>query len=107
MFVNGLGRGAVVISDSNFDDESEPAMVEAKTATSNESPEPAAQAKTNLPTNNAAVEEVNKGEEKAEVNQPPTLPIVQQGDWSAYFDIKTGVVFYFNEETFSISEKYI
>lgn len=30
-------------------------------------------------------------------NQPSTLPIVQQGDWSAYFDIKSGLVFYFNE----------
>mmetsp|Transcript_33692 Transcript_33692/g.60660 ORF Transcript_33692/g.60660 Transcript_33692/m.60660 type:complete len:624 (+) Transcript_33692:83-1954(+) len=97
--VNVLGRGTVVISDSNFDDESEPAMVEAKTADSNELPEPAAQAKKNLPTNNAVIEEVNEGEEKPEVNQPPTLPIVQQGDWSAYFDIKSGVVFYFNEES--------
>ncbi len=32
-------------------------------------------------------------------NQPPSLPIVQQGDWSAYFDIKSGLVFYFNEIT--------
>lgn len=27
------------------------------------------------------------------------LPIVQQGDWSAYFDIKSGLVFYYNESS--------
>jgi hypothetical protein len=32
-------------------------------------------------------------------NDVNTLPIVQQGDWSAYFDVKSGLVFYFNEET--------
>ncbi|KAL9189070.1 hypothetical protein ACHAXT_011560 [Thalassiosira profunda] len=29
--------------------------------------------------------------------QPTSLPIVQQGDWAAYFDVKSGLVFYFNE----------
>lgn len=28
-----------------------------------------------------------------------SLPIVQQGEWSAYFDIKSGLVFYYNERT--------
>ena len=32
-------------------------------------------------------------------SKPTTLPIVQQGEWSAYFDIKSGLVFYYNEET--------
>ena len=31
--------------------------------------------------------------------KPTSLPIVQQGEWSAYFDIKSGLVFYYNEET--------
>ncbi len=30
-------------------------------------------------------------------NDVNTLPIVQQGDWSAYFDVKSGLVFYYNE----------
>lgn len=46
---------------------------------------------------NNVVEEL-KGPE-INSNQPPSLPIVQQGDWSAYFDIKSGLVFYFNEIT--------
>jgi len=32
-------------------------------------------------------------------NDVNTLPIVQKGEWSAYFDVKSGLVFYFNEET--------
>lgn len=32
-------------------------------------------------------------------NKPTSLPIVQQDEWSAYFDIKSGLVFYYNEET--------
>jgi len=31
--------------------------------------------------------------------KPTSLPIVQQGEWSAYFDIKSGLVFYYNEQT--------
>ena len=32
-------------------------------------------------------------------SKPTSLPIVQQGEWSAYFDIKSGLVFYYNERT--------
>ena len=32
-------------------------------------------------------------------NDVNTLPIVQKGEWSAYFDVKSGLVFYLNEET--------
>ena len=31
--------------------------------------------------------------------KPTSLPIVQQREWSAYFDIKSGLVFYYNEDT--------
>jgi len=31
--------------------------------------------------------------------KPTSLPILQQGEWSAYFDIKSGLVFYYNEQT--------
>jgi len=80
--VKVLGKGTVVVSDSKFDNESEP--------------EPVEEAEANLP----KVTQESKGrEDKAVVNSPPTLPIVQQGEWSAYFDVKTGVVFYFNEQT--------
>ena len=46
------------------------------------------------------VGEAFEGPTGNDANQPPpSLPIVQQGDWSAYFDIKSGLVFYFNEIT--------
>ena len=32
-------------------------------------------------------------------SKPASLPIVQKDEWSAYFDIKSGLVFYYNEET--------
>ncbi|KAL7544889.1 hypothetical protein ACHAWF_008265 [Thalassiosira exigua] len=41
----------------------------------------------------------NRGAGDAGFDQPQSLPIVQQGDWSAYFDVKTGLVFYFDEGT--------
>ena len=43
--------------------------------------------------------EVPKVPEKKDEPEPKvnSLPIVQQGDWSAYFDIQSGLVFYYNE----------
>ncbi|KAK1747589.1 hypothetical protein QTG54_001552 [Skeletonema marinoi] len=36
---------------------------------------------------------------ESDETKPTSLPIVQQGEWSAYFDIKSGLVFYYNEQT--------
>ena len=51
-----------------------------------------------LPTSNPppSLPEMTVNDNGNDVN---TLPIVQQGDWSAYFDVQSGLVFYFNEET--------
>lgn len=36
---------------------------------------------------------------ETEDTKPTSLPIVQQAEWSAYYDIKSGLVFYYNEKT--------
>jgi len=40
-----------------------------------------------------------KNEPTPEVTKSNALPIVQQGEWEAFFDIDSGLVFYFNEST--------
>lgn len=93
--VNVLGKGVVTVSDSSFDDGSAVSSV-----VSGPVPEVVPEAKADLSrTNNGVVEAQSNVEEKSDVTQPPTLPITQQGEWSAYFDIKSGLVYYFNEET--------
>ena len=77
--VNVLGKGTMVISDENFDDGS---------STKSTKSTPVGETNSELPP-----EGVVDG-----TQNPPTLPIVQQGEWSAYYDIKSGLVFYFNEK---------
>lgn len=70
---------------------------------SNKLSKPAAETKSNLSAGNYFFEESNNegsssiAKKTPDTNQLSALPIVQQGDWSAYFDTKSGVVFYYEE----------